>query len=260
MQDFSLTCFGVGDGLPCGNRNHSSYLYRFAGTTLLVDCGDPISRSYKASGLSYDLVDRIFLSHLHADHIGGFLMLLQSFWLERRARELPVHLPAEGLDPLRRMIDAAYLFDELLPFRLRLEPLAPLQPVAQGSVSVTPHSTTHLDSLRNAFSRKHPAGYAAFSFVLEADGRRIAHTADLGAVSDLEPLVSKPLDLLVCELSHFEAQELFDYLRGRPVKHLALVHLARRYWDKLEESRRLAAEMLPELRISFPVDGEVLTL
>jgi ribonuclease BN (tRNA processing enzyme) len=245
--------------MPCGDRNHSSYLYRLGPATLLIDCGDTVSRSYKATGLGYDLIDRLLLSHLHADHFGGFFMLLQGFWLERRRKDLPVHMPPEGVEPLRQMVSAAYLFEELLPFRMTFEPLVACKPLTQGPVTVTPHLTTHLDGLRKAYGQKHRVNYAAFSFLLEADGLRIGHTADLGGVSDLEPLVAQPLDLLVCELSHFQPEELFHFLRSCAIQHLALVHVGRRYWDRLDQTRRLAAKILPDLRVSFPRDGEVLT-
>lgn len=260
MQDVSVTCFGVGEGMPCGDRNHSAYLFRLGGAAFLVDCGDPISRSYKASGLSYDLVDRVLLSHLHADHFGGFFMLLQSFWLERRARPLPVHLPAEGVAPVRQMVNAAYLYDELLPFRLGFEPLAPHSPITQGGATVTPFPTTHLEGFRKSFSRQHPAEFASYSFLFETEGCRLAHSADVGAVSDLEPLLSEPLDLLVCELSHCEAEELFAFLQGRAIRRLALVHLSRRYWDRLDETRQLAARRLPGIPVVFPRDGDVISL
>ena len=77
MKPYSVTCFGVGDGMPCPDRNHSSFLYRFGNTSLLLDCGEPVDSRFKAARLSYDLIDSIVLSHLHADHIGGFLMLVQ---------------------------------------------------------------------------------------------------------------------------------------------------------------------------------------
>src|SRR5205823_1827426 len=83
----SLKCFGTGDGWPSADRNHSSFLYRFGQTRVLIDCGEGISRSYKASGLSYNAVDGIFLSHMHADHTGGFLMLMQGMWLEKRRKQ-----------------------------------------------------------------------------------------------------------------------------------------------------------------------------
>jgi hypothetical protein len=260
MQTLSLTCFGVGDGMPCGDRNHSAYLYRLGDTALLVDCGDPISRSYKASGLSYELIDRIFISHLHSDHVGGFFMLLQSFWLEQRRKGLPVHLPAEGIEPLRRMVQAAYLFDEILPFQLRFEPLQALRPVTHGPVRVTPFLSSHLEGFRQAYQSRHPGDYAAYSFLIERDGFRAVHTADLGGVSDLDPLLAAPVDLLVCELSHFKAEDLFAYLRGRPIKQAAFVHLGRAYWSELGELRKMAARILPQCRVSFPLDQETVPL
>ena len=256
----ALKCFGVGDGKPSAERNHSSYLYEFGGVSLLIDCGEPISRSYKASGLGYDLIDRIFISHLHFDHLGGFFMLMQSFWLENRRKDLVVHLPRDGIHPLRQMLEAACLFDELLPFRLKFESLQSGQPVTHGPVRVIPCPTSHLESFRLAFAEKHPGDFAAFSFLLETDRLRIAHSADLGQVADLEPLLIQPLDLLVCELAHFKPEELFAFLKGRAIQEIAFTHLGRSCWERLEETRRLAATSLPGIKLHFPKDQEVITL
>lgn len=250
----TLTCFGVGDGRPNGDRHHSSYLYEFGGVTLLIDCGEPVSRSYKASGRNYDLVDRIFLSHLHFDHTGGFFMLMQGFWLEQRQKELPVHMPAEGIPLFQEMLKGACLFDELLPFRLSYEPLRAGQTVPQGDVRVTPYHTSHLESFRKTFQAAHPGEYAAYSFLIEAPGLRIGHSADLGKPEDLEPLLREPLDLLVCELAHFEPESLFQYLQGRPIAHCIFVHLGRHSWQNLPKTRALAKRMLPGMKLSFPAD------
>ena len=101
MGKCSLTCFGVGDGWPCADRNHSSFLYQFGKTSLLIDCGEGVSGAFKATGLPYDTIDGIFISHLHADHFAGFFMLMQGFWLERRRKKLSVHLPGVGPCPAR---------------------------------------------------------------------------------------------------------------------------------------------------------------
>lgn len=258
MQDCSVTCLGVGDGMPCADRNHSAYLYRLGPVTVLMDCGEGLSRTYKAAGWSYELIDRVFLSHLHADHVGGFFMFLQGLWLERRRKDLAVHLPAEGIEPLKQMLRASYLFDELLPFRLSFEPLAPGQPVAVGPATITPYPTRHLDWFRRRYGGVHEVGFSAYAFVLETPGCRIGHSADLGSVNDLDPLVAQPLDLLVCELAHVSPTELFSFLATRPVRRVALVHLGRPHWDRLEETRTLAAKMLPQTPVHFPRDGEML--
>ena len=79
-------------------------------------------------------------------------------------------------------------------------------------------------------------------------------------MEDLDPLVAEPLDLLVCEMSHFRAEDLFRYLNGRRIKHVVLVHLGRRCWEGFQKTRKLAKKMLPRLRLSFPRDQQVLPL
>jgi len=122
MHHFLLRCFGVGDGWPSPQRNHSSFLYQFEEQTILIDCGEPVSSSFKAAGLDYNVIDRILISHLHFDHLGGFFMLMQGFWLEARNRELKVHAPRDGIMPIRQLLQAGCIFDELLPFQTRYEP------------------------------------------------------------------------------------------------------------------------------------------
>jgi ribonuclease Z len=260
MDKFSLKCFGVGDGWPCADRKHSSFLYRFGETSLLIDCGETASGGFKATGLDYDTIDRIFISHLHSDHIGGFFMLMQGFWLEQRRKELPIHMPAEGTKLFRRMLNAAFIFPELLQFRLRFENLRADKPVLTGKVRVTPHPTTHLEQLRLAFQKRYPQDFEAFCFLIEAGKLRIGHSADIGAPEDLEPLLEKPLDLLVCELAHFRAEDLFRYLKGRAVKRIVFVHVARPYWENLPKMRRIARKMLPHIPFTFARDGQEFTL
>jgi ribonuclease BN (tRNA processing enzyme) len=254
MQKFSVTCFGTGDGSPCADCNHAAFLYRFGKQTILLDCGEPVDRSYKASGLSYDAIDSIFISHLHSDHVGGFFMLMQGFWLERRRKDLSVYLPGYAIKPLREMLRAALIYDELLQFRLRLIPLREKTPVPVGGLRVTPFRTSHLDRLRKRFHKQHSADIASYCFLLECGCRRVGHSADLGKPEDLEPLLAKPLDLLVCELAHFAPEQLFSYLRGSAIKRVAFVHLLRPLRERLAQTRRLAAKMLPDVPHTFPYD------
>lgn len=260
MITLSVKCFGVGDGVPNVDRNHSSYFYRLGDATLLIDCGEPVSRSLKAGGLSYDAIDRIFISHLHSDHVGGFFMLLQSFWLEQRRKELIVHTPEDAIAPLQQMVRGAYLFEDLLPFHLRFEALRAGEAVRTGAAAVTAFATTHLDKLRQKFQARYPGRYESFCFLLEAGGKRLAHSCDLGAPEDLAPLLAEPVDLLVCEVSHFEPQVLFDYLSRQRLKRVALVHIARWHWEQVDKLRELARKALPGVEVLVPRDQEEISL
>jgi ribonuclease BN (tRNA processing enzyme) len=259
MGKFSLKCFGVGDGWPCADRNHSSFLYRFGKTSFLIDCGEPLSRVYRTANLDYNAFDRIILSHLHADHFGGFFMFMQGLWLERRTRPLVVHMPSDGIKPVQSLLRAGMLFPELFKFDLRFEALRLRKPIAGGGVRITPFRSSHLDQFRLSFQKKYPQKFEAFCFLIESGDLRIGHSADIGRPEDLEPLLQKPLDLLVCELAHFSPEALFRYVSGREIRRIIFIHLARPFWSNIQHTRRLAARRLGGIPFSFARDGEEFT-
>lgn len=255
MSPFELTCYGTGDGWPCADRNHSSFHYRFGKTSFIVDCGESLSRAFKASGLNYDSFEAVLLSHLHCDHIGGFFMFMQGLWLEKRQKDLPIYLPEDGIKPIRELLNAGMIFEELLAFTPQYTSLHAGKSFKVKDVKVTPYPTTHLESLRQSFQRKYPLEFAAYSFLLETAKFRIAHSADIGAPKDLEPLLEKPVDLLVCELAHFEPKDLFRYLKGRDIGRIVFIHVARQYRQEQVALSKLAAKYLGEIPFTFATDG-----
>jgi len=114
--------------------------------------------------------------------------------------------------------------------------------------------------LRQVFQKKYPLKFDAFCFLIEAGRLRIGHSADIGRPEDLEPLLHRPLDLLVCELSHFRPEDMFRYLSRRKIKRVAFVHLGRAEWKDLKATRRLAAKMLGRISVTFARDDEEITL
>src|SRR5215472_11645443 len=168
MRKSFLKCFGVGDGWPCSDRNHAAFLYQFGRASILIDCGEPIDGSFKRAGLNYESPDAIFISHLHADHFGGFFMLAQGMWLEGRKRELPVYLPGGGIRPLNGMLKAAFLSDDAIPLRLRLRPHLAGKPTRVRGVRITPFRTSHMDDLKAKARRKRQGDLSAYCFLLES--------------------------------------------------------------------------------------------
>jgi len=255
-----LNCFGVGEGWPCHDRRHSSYLYRFGDTHILVDCGEGLSSAYKASGLSYELVDRVLISHLHSDHVGSFSQWMQGLWLEGRVRPVSVSAPAAAIGPIRDWLETTLLFPELVRFETRWEPLVPGKAIRSGPVQIRSFPTTHLESLRRSFGEKHPrAVFDCFGFLFEFAGRRVAHSSDIGNVNDLEPLLEEPLDLLVCELSHVSPTDLFVKLRGRKIGKVVFTHVSRELWAARTRLRRDATRALDGIPFVIARDGDTFT-
>jgi len=100
----------------------------------------------------------------------------------------------------------------------------------------------------------------SFSFLLEGNGLRVAHSADLGAVEDLEPLLSQPVDLLVCEMAHIEVEAATAYVRSRPVRRVLFVHLDRGLRQDLARTRRRLKAGLGGIPFSIARDGDQVTV
>lgn len=68
-----LTFLGSGSAFTIGADNYQSNMILQAdnGDRLLIDCGTDIRFSLAEQNLSYKDIDAIYISHLHADHIGG---------------------------------------------------------------------------------------------------------------------------------------------------------------------------------------------
>jgi len=222
----SLQCLGVGEGKACGRRHSSSFLYRFGPTRLLVDCGDGMSHALIRAGAGPDDVDALLLSHMHSDHVGGFSMLIQTLWLHRRRRRLPIHAPARAIPALKAWMHATILHENLIGFELDWVPMEAGKPFVIGTVEVLPQTSSHLESLQRGFGAVLPnTAFEAFSFQLWDDQRRVAHTADIGRADEVGRLLETHADLLVTELSHVQLHDLAASILRNPPGKAVFVHV-----------------------------------
>jgi ribonuclease BN (tRNA processing enzyme) len=254
----SVTFLGTSDGLPSPDRHHASLLVKFASRTILLDCGEPCGHSLKRMGEDFNAIDAIVVSHTHSDHLGGFPMLMQSMWLERRRRPLTVWMPGHALRLVREWLDACYLFESLLGFPIKWVSYEEQSSLRFGPLQLRAFRTTHLDGLRKQFAASHPfVKFDAFSILLTGRGKCLAYSGDLGSPQDLLPLCKEPLDLLAVELAHFQPQALFEFLQQTDAKQVAVTHMGRAAKARLAEVRALARKTLGSRKVHFVMDEDV---
>ena len=71
FSGMEVTFLGTSSGSPSFTRNVSSYALRLTDEIWLFDCGEATQHQLMRSHLKYSKITRIFITHMHGDHIFG---------------------------------------------------------------------------------------------------------------------------------------------------------------------------------------------
>jgi ribonuclease Z len=103
--DLKLFFLGTGAGIPAKNRNVTSVALKLLeerGSIWLFDCGEATQHQILHTSIKPRRLEKIFITHLHGDHIYGLPGLLSSRSFQGGESELTVYGP-KGLDEYIRV-------------------------------------------------------------------------------------------------------------------------------------------------------------
>jgi ribonuclease BN (tRNA processing enzyme) len=242
---------GSACGVPVPGRGHSSFLLATEEFRILVDAGEPCSRTLAEIEFDLRSFDAIFLTHGHSDHTGGLPMLIQAAWLSDRTEPLNIFLPAELSEPLKAWLNASYLGPDIVPFEIVFVPWESQACFEFHGLKVHPAPTTHLATLNRSSI---PNRFKAYSLRIEHPDFRIVFSGDLGSPNDLQGQLSEHIDLLITEVAHFPPAELFRFLSTKSIDRVVLTHLPKKWTGKEEILLKSAREALPAKRVTIASD------
>jgi ribonuclease Z len=93
-----VTFLGTSGSMPTPQRSSSSIVLRRGRELLMFDCGEGTQRQMVRAHIGFQRPMKIFLSHLHGDHVLGIPGLLQSMSLMRREKPLHIYGPIGLVD------------------------------------------------------------------------------------------------------------------------------------------------------------------
>ncbi len=95
-----ITFLGTSSGVPTRSRNVSSVALRLPqrAEIWLFDCGEGTQHQFLRSELKISQISRIFVTHMHGDHIFGLMGLLASCGLAGNTPSIEIYGPP-ALDP-----------------------------------------------------------------------------------------------------------------------------------------------------------------
>ena len=88
-----ITFLGTSGSAPTKERGLSAVALEYDGQVFMFDCGEGAQRQMMRYGVNYSKVSRIFITHMHADHVIGIAGLARTFALYRRTAPLFIYVP-----------------------------------------------------------------------------------------------------------------------------------------------------------------------
>ena len=137
---FEILFLGTGASVPSKDRSLPCVAVRQGRSISLFDCGEGSQRQLMISPFSFMKIDRIFVTHLHGDHILGLPGLLQTMGMSGRRDPVSVYGPTGLLKALKSMLDAC---EGELEYELRIEEVEGDEEFSFDSFDVTVFRTVH---------------------------------------------------------------------------------------------------------------------
>ena len=99
MEPFRVHVLGCGSALPTLKHFSSAQVVEVRGKFFMVDCGEGTQIQLRRSGINFNKLIAVFITHLHGDHCFGLIGMISTFGL--LGRTAPLHVYAhEALRPM----------------------------------------------------------------------------------------------------------------------------------------------------------------
>lgn len=192
------------------DRHEPANLIEVGGRKYLIDAGEGVAQRLDAAGVGAAEVRKIFLTHLHFDHVAGLAPLLGFAWIKRAGGEIDIYgPPATDI-----FVKSALQYLEIPQgiYAAGMPPTAPLAEIVKAhnidvsrptviyqddKVRVTAVDNTHYVTIPAA--RRPLGGARSYAYRFDTADRSIVFTGDTGP-SDAVTELAKGADILVSEV------------------------------------------------------------
>ena len=245
-----ITFLGTSHGVPAADRYCASSMIEAGGAVYFIDGGAPLIDILLRRGVDLNRIRAMFSTHLHGDHVNGILPFADLLnWYFKSARAEIYLTEQRGIDLFKGLIELMES-EPIDASRVQFRLMTPDFVYGDENLRVTPLPTRHLASL----------GRPSYSYLVESGGKKALFSGDLsGGLKEGDfpaYALENEVDLLVCEMAHFDVPDVAPYLERCRAKRVLFNHVFP--LDKLERINALDG------RWGFPIrtveDGDEVEL
>jgi ribonuclease BN (tRNA processing enzyme) len=215
---------GTGEAFDERYPNHSHLIFSDK-TVLMLDCGDSAVRQLWKYTKDYSLIDALYITHRHSDHLFGVPALLGRMLEEERKKPLAIICSEELKKDIERLTEHAYFGITSYGFNINFM-------IAEDGSSIK------FNDVKLSFAK---TGHTAYNLAIRIeDGKSIVCYSGDGPFDEATEKIYKDADILMHECymfnqrikGHVAAIDVFEMAKRNNVKCLALAHFKRAFNDE----------------------------
>lgn len=250
---------GTGSGKTSLNRFHSSFIISNNKFNLLVDCGDSTSRALLSQNISFQNIDAVLFSHLHADHFTGLPSFLTQLKMNKRVKPLILFAEKSNIKFLKEFIFNSYLFLERMNFELIFFEFEMNEKTKVAeNFSFTARNNKHLEEYKK-YDTENKLSFSSASFLFNINKKRIVYTGDVAGDSDLLIFENEKPEIIISEFTHISLTVILNCFEKLKPEKLILTHISEENEEFTENPNKLLSESLHD-KIITAKDGFLLPL
>lgn len=231
---------GTGSGYPSRERACSSFILDTGEDLYQFDAGEGFSGSARRLKIKTDHISKVFISHLHPDHITGLFLELQLMYLDKRRKTLDIYLPQEGLEIIAKATNAFYLFKDKFSFKFTFRPIKSNLVYQGKELTVMAYPNKHFAHDDGVIKKNRlPNKMQSYSYIIKYGGTRILYSGDVNGVAELTALI-QGVDIVIAEGMHIEHKPLFELAAERNIKKLIMTHLPDKVYNQAKRIKATA--------------------
>ena len=235
-----VTILGSGTFIPELNRNSSGYLIEDNEKKIILDFGRGVIDSLLKLKIELLDLDKIFISHMHADHaseLASFIHLILSAPDKEKLKEKCVIYGPGGIkEDIGKLLESFHMDRQKNLKRIETKEISSKEIINLGELKIEPFKTNHGEGIMNCYG-----------YVIRNKDKKICYSGDSGPSEELEK-ACEDSDLAIIEATgpkewwysneHLDGEEVGKIASKAKVKNLVVTHVAKSYLSEVEEKVR----------------------
>ncbi len=241
-----LTFVGTSHGVPEANRKCACLLITVGENHYIVDAGFPLVTALRPLHIYPHALKGVFLTHMHGDHANGLIELVDLLTWQFKDAHPAIYVPeiAAG-EAIRGWLAVTH-------GGKGLENMPEIKEVTEGAF--------YDDGIlrMTAISNDHLPDRPSYSYLAEAEGKRVVFSGDLGfdAYADFpRAAFEAENDIVVTEAAHNRLTDAKDIFARVRTKRLIVSHVVP--WNEPEVARLRPLVPYP---VTLAFDGMAITI